>query len=91
MSEEFRKRATALGMKFCAPLAHPSTVNAPSREYKAVTKDDLDIEYDVAVPTRYDNHLFADIFRPRGSSEQLTPLTCYVPYGKQQRHLFSDP
>ena len=85
MVDEFHRKAAGLGMKFRAPLAHPSTANAPPRQYRAVTKDGLDIEYDIPIPTRYGN-LFADIFRPSGSNTKLAPIICYTPYGKQERY-----
>lgn len=83
MAQEFDRKAAALGMKFRPPLAHPSTANAPPRKYTKETKDGLIIERDVAVPTRYGTHLFADLFRPANSNEKLAPILCYTPYGKQ--------
>lgn len=85
MFAEFEKKAAALGYKFRSPIAHPSTVNAPNRKYIQQTKDNLSIERDVPVPTRYGNHLFCDIFKPQNMSatEKLAPIICFTPYGKQ--------
>ena len=84
MSDKFDLRAQELGMKFRPPLAHPSTVNAPPRKYTQETKDGLLISRDVAIPTRYGNHLFADIFLPAGlGTGKVAPIICYTPYGKQ--------
>jgi len=88
MSAEFEKKAAALGYKFRSPIAHPSTVNAPERKYSHETKDNLSIERDVPVPTRYGTHLFCDIFKPANSTDKLAPIICYTPYGKQQSMKF---
>jgi uncharacterized protein len=84
MSTEFDKKASSLGMKFRPPLAHPSTVNAPQNKYLKETKDSLIIERDVAVPTRYGNNIYCDIFRPENEKGKLAPIICWTPYGKQQ-------
>jgi predicted acyl esterase len=85
---EFDRKAASLGIKFRAPLAHPSTVNAPERKYSKESKDGLVIERDVAVPTRYGNNMYCDIFRPEHSTAKLAPVICWTPYGKQQSMKF---
>jgi len=93
--DKFDQAAAALGLKFRPPLDHPSTVNAPERKYSKQITDNLIIERDVPVPTRYGTNIYCDIFRPAnvvdngttsgggGGGGGLAPIICWTPYGKQ--------
>src|SRR5580658_3229459 len=60
----------------------PEFRGAKARSYLSTRSNDMLIERDVQIPTRFGFSLYADVFRPADRNLRAAPLLAWTPYGK---------